>query len=371
MAARPRNPRNKDLPANLYRLDKNSFRYRHPVKGTWHGMGADKAKAVAAARKLNSLLIPSDNLVDQVMGNAKTFGEFSTYFAEEVLAARKLASNTLRQYTGRIDTYNRVWGNTPIDQITLKSINEFLDQLAPASSNLSRSLLIDIFSHAVAKGLCPDNLAASTLPKVVNKQRKRHTLNGLAAIRAVAPPWLQNAMDLAILTTQRRSDILKLKWEDIREGWMYIAQVKTTDDEADGYEIEGAGYIRIKIDSEIQTVLDRCKASNVISPFVIHHVPSRRGVPSKEKTHWTQIKPEYLSRIFKEAREKSNPYPDLGLKQQPTFHEIRAFSIYLYKQMGRDPQALAGHSNAAMTEMYASGHGIVWNDVEVGLTLPF
>lgn len=375
MAARPRHTKNKDLPANLYRVDQHGYRYRHPIKGTWHGMGTDKIKAVAAARKLNSMLIVApDDLVSAVLGTNKTFSEFSTYYMEEVLPQRNLAKSTLTLYRCRIGQFNSAWGETHVDKITLKMVDVFFDSLPTRSSNQARSLLIDIFNHAVSKGLCPDNQAAMTLPKVEKKHRKRLTLDGLKAIRAVAEPWLQNAIDLALLTAQRRSDIIKLKWEDIRDGWIYIAQEKTTEDSDDEFEeLTGAGYIRIKIDSEIQSVLSRCRESNIISPYVIHRKPSRidhrqRGF----KEHWTAIEPHYLSTSFRLARKKANPYPNWSANQQPGFHEIRALSIHLYKQMGRDPQALAGHTNPEMTKHYASGHStIIWNDVEVGLKLPF
>jgi hypothetical protein len=40
------------------------------------------------------------------------------------------------------------------------------------------------FNHAAAKGLCPDNPASSTILRIEKKQRKRHTDEGLKAIRA-------------------------------------------------------------------------------------------------------------------------------------------------------------------------------------------
>jgi integrase len=375
MAARPRQKSNLDLPPNLYRADNAGFRYRRPDNGTWHGMGSDKAKAVAAAKKLNSLLVAAPlDLVATVMGEIPTFGKFSAHYQNEVLPTRNLAPKTLKQYAMRIKQANGWWEKITIDSITLKMVSDKLDTLTDISSNEMRNKLIDIFAHAIAKGLCPDNPVVLTLPKKTKKSRKRLTLDGLTAIRSICEPWLQNAIDLALLTTQRRSDILKLKWKDIRDGWMYIAQEKTTESSDDEFEeLTGAGYIRIKIDSEIQAVLDRCKSDNILSPFVVHRRPKRIDPRfNKDREHWTQIDLNYLTREFSRARDKVNPYPNLTSKQQPSFHEIRALSIHLYKQMGRDPQALAGHANPEMTEVYAVGHGnIVWNDVEVGLKLPF
>lgn len=158
---------------------------------------------------------------------------------------------------------------------------------------------------------------------------------------------------------------------------MYIAQTKTTDydedEEQEEFEMGGAGFVRIRIDSEIQAVLDRARKSDVVSPFVIHRVPKKKFKYNLSiKDHWTEVPPDTVTDFFRDARKAANPYPKLTAKQLPGFHEIRALSIHLYKQMGKDPQSLAGHANPEMTQMYASGHTtILWNDVEVGLKLPF
>ena len=54
--------------------------------------------------------------------------------------------------------------------------------------------------------------------------------------------------------------------------------------------------------------------------------------------------------------------------QLPTFHEIRALGIKLYKDSGDNPQALAGHASEEMTKNYASGHDeIRWTEVKAEL----
>ncbi len=111
----------------------------------------------------------------------------------------------------------------------------------------------------------------------------------------------------------------------------------------------------------------------MISPFVIHRVPERINYQQrKNKEHWTQIENRYLTQAFKDARDIANPYPKYTDEQQPGFHEIRALSSHLYKQLGSDPQKLLGHSDKKTTKVYADGHAtVVWNNVEAGLKLPF
>ena len=95
--------------------------------------------------------------------------------------------------------------------------------------------------------------------------------------------------------------------------------------------MEGAGYVRIKIDSELQKVLERCKSGKVQSPFVISQIP-RRKTKNENKEHWTQILPQYLSEEFLRIVKLSRAYPKLKGRQIPTFHEIRALAIFCIKK---------------------------------------
>lgn len=372
--ARPRNTRNKDLPSNLYRGDGKSWRYRHPVTGKYTNFGIDKSQAINAARKLNDLLTSQTDLVGKVIGIV-SFSTFADEFLENKRRkdGREIASNSKKMYRFHIDRFKKEWPNHGIDEITLLMVNKALDEIPPSAAKNCKSLLGEIFDLAISKGLREDNPARAILNKYSKKQRKRHTLEGLAKVRECCEPWLQNAIDLAMLTTQRRIDILNIKWIDIYDGYLHIAQEKTTDNPEDDFEIlEGAGYIRIKVDIELQKVLDRCKADNLVSPFVIHKIPDKRGRKNLQpKEHWTQVNPDHLTSKFKEALLKSNAYPSLSSRQIPTFHEIRALSIFLHKKAGKNAQALAGHTSDQMTQKYASGHEVIWNDVDVGIKLPF
>lgn len=371
--SRPRSKRNKDLPLNLYRGDGMLWRYRHPITGKYHGMGDDKAKAIIAARKLNELLVPSIDLVSRVIGEI-TFGTFATEFLENKRRkdGKAIAKNTKRAYVNYLNRCEE-WSDLSLSSITLFMTNALLDELPASTSIGCRSFLGELFDVAISKGLVDDNPAKQTIKRYRTKQRKRHTLEGLTAIRMASPLWLQNAIDIAMLTTQRRVDIVNMKWSDIADGYLHVAQEKTTDDPEDEFEfLEGAGYVRIKVSDELQKVLDRCK-DHISSPFIIHRAPKKKhGRPLKvEKEHWTQIDDQYLSHQFLAAVKRSNAYPNYIGRQIPSFHEIRALSIFMHKKSGKSAQQLAGHTTARMTEVYASGHEIAWNDVNIGISLPF
>ena len=213
--------------------------------------------------------------------------------------------------------------------------------------------MVDVFNYAVAKGLTPDNPAAATIPRKEKKKCKRHTMQGLLAIRAAAPQWLQNAIDIALITGQRREDIVTMKFEHIRDGYLYIIQDKTM-------RSSNAGYLRIQITPQLREVIARCR-DDIVSPFLIHRRPDRLDTRQRDaKVHWTCIEESYLSHKFQDARTLANPSPE----QQPGFHEIRALVEHLYKRAGLNAQQILGHASEKTTKNYdRDHHDIVWTEV--------
>lgn len=357
MSPRPRKKANRSLPQNLYLDDRRgTYRYRRPTDGTWFQFGKDRLKAIDAAKQLNLTFMQGADLVSKVKGLATTlFVDFLDYYQREVLPPRELAKATLELYAVRFRQFQAAWPSQAVDEITLRMTAELLDSLTPRASNQARALLIDIFNHAAAKGLCPDNPAAATIPRIEKKQRKRHTAEGLKAIREKSPIWLQNAIDFALITGQRRSDILSMRFDDIRDGFLYVIQHKTA-------KVSDAAWIRFQVTPELQNVLDRCN-DGVPSPFLIHRRPDRKLGIADRKDHWTKIDERYLSRAFKEARDAAACYSGWKDEEMPGFHEIRALSLHLYKKAGKDGQKIAGHARAEMTKNYQRDHAeVVWSD---------
>jgi len=241
-----------------------------------------------------------------------------------------------------------------VDQITIRMVAEMLDALTPRTANQCRALLTDIFNHAASKGLCPDNPAASTINRIEKKLRKRHTVEGLKAIREKSPAWLQNAIDLALITAQRRTDILDMRFDGVREGHLYVVQKKTA-------KASDAAWIRFRVTPELQAVISRCR-DDVVSPYLVHRKPDRlKQKQAQTKDHWTKVEERYLTRAFKDARDAAECYKGWKEEEMPGFHEVRALSLHLYKKAGKDGQKIAGHASEGMTRNYQRDHEeIVW-----------
>lgn len=310
-----------------------------------------------SAKQLNLAFMQGADLVNAVMGeSAELFTAFLTQYEEKVLPPRELSQGTLDLYGVHFRRFRKAFEGKAIDQITIRMIAELLDSVTPRTANQCRALLIDIFNHAAAKGLCPDNPAMSTISRIEKKARKRHTVEGLKAIREKSPAWLQNAIDLALITAQRRTDILSMKFEDVKDGYLHVVQQKTA-------KASDMAWIRFRVTPELQRVISHCR-DNIVSPFLIHRRPERKKQKQAEtKEHWTKIEERYLTRAFKEAREAADCYKGWKEEEMPGFHEVRALSLHLYKKAGKEGQKIAGHASEEMTKNYQKDHAeVVWSE---------
>jgi len=225
MVPRPRSPANKGLLRRICTMT----RAARPIAtdGKWFQFGTDRIKAIDAAKQLNLEFMHGADLVGTVLNNtSETFAGFLDTYERDVLPPRELAKGTLGPYAVHFRRFRKQFEGKAVDQITIRMIAEMLDALTPRTANRCRALLIDIFNHAAVKGLCPDNPAASTINRIEKKQRKRHTVEGLKAIREKAPVWFQNAIDLALITAQRRTDILDMRFDGVRDGYLYLVRRK-------------------------------------------------------------------------------------------------------------------------------------------------
>lgn len=358
MSNRPRIKINKGLPVNLY-FDRRreSYRYRRPSDGKWFPFGKDRLKAIDAAKQLNLTFMKGADFVSIVLGEVtESFDSFLTKYETEILPPRELAKSTLALYAGHINRLRTTFKGKAVDQITVKMVAEYLDSRPPIVANQARKLLVDIFNHAASKGLCPDNPATSTISRISKKQRKRHTIEGIKAIREKSPTWLQNAIDLALITAQRRTDIVDMKFDGCKDGSLYVIQKKTA-------KASDAAWIRFAVTPELQTVISRCR-DNVVSPYLVHRKPNRILEKHRQsKDHWTRVEEKFLSKTFKEARDAAGCYVGWSEAEMPGFHEVRALSLHLYKRAGKDAQIIAGHATEAMTKNYQRDHAeIIWSD---------
>ena len=375
----PKRKQGRDLPPNLYAyIDKRDgvlrFKYRDPRSGRYHGMGTDKASAIADAKALNAI-IAQDMARARVASITKPVADTPKFSAvvlrhlelAEVMSKRgKIKPQTVINKGRLAKPLLEAFGSKPIGEVTVLDvagvINALVDRDCERQALLVRSEAIQIWKTARAEGWVRDNVAEATRTVRPDVKRERLSLEQFKAIYAHASGWLKRAMELAIVTAQRRGDIVAMEFKP-REGataWV-----------ADGslWVIQGKGRthdkrrvcipLSLRLDALGWTLGDIVKScrTHTIARTLIHYTkPTGKTKPGDPVSGHT------FALEFAKAREAAGITGD----NPPTPHELRSLSLRLYKAQGVDIQALAGHKDAATSAIYQDVRGSEWVRVKAG-----
>lgn len=363
MTPRPRSKARQGWPANLY-PNRDGFKYRHPVTRKETFMGRDQAKAFAAARKLNAMLMPGNDLVDRVVGSRETVSDAIAVFRRDDIPARDWAPKTAEVYESVIRRIEAGLGSRPAEDVTVKDCAEFIRAVTQSdrARQQFRLVLGWIMACAVQEGWIDVNPVLATRRFQHERKRARLTRETYAAIWQQADPWLRLAMDISLVTLLRRDDVVSLKFTDVRDGSLWVIPQKT----------EGTSLVKLKIriGTQLATLLAQAR-DTVLSPYIIHRLPEKArpsNMRASARQHHTQVMPEQLTRAFQNAREAAG----ITGSNPPSFHEIRSLGGALLSEAGwqiEQVQGLMGHSSASMTEHYLEGHDIPWHEVQTGNVL--
>lgn len=367
IVGRPRSAGRRDLPPNLEEHSSGLYRYRHPVTRDYHYLSRDKAASIEAAVQLNAILGRRQSLVDAVVDpRGKAFNKVLEWFRDQKLPELKLAPKTRTEKARMVEVLIAKADAKPIDEMTVLDCNEMLDRVTKGgrARSIYRTLMVQVFAKAGAKGWTADNPAARTEDTEPEKERLPLTLEWFQAIRAAAPAELQCAMELALQTLQRREDVSVMEVPRAGEP-IRLVQQKT------GKALE------IPVSGEIQGVIDRARSLNVVCPFIVRMKPKRRARQEQARAagrrHFAQLLPEQITRGFAEARDTLDVFKRMPKTKRPSFHEIRGLGGKLYKELmgwtDQQVQALMGHEDVGMTRDYLEQHAPVYERVAAGLKL--
>jgi enterobacteria phage integrase len=368
MAPRPRKEGSKDLPPNLYRKTdaRNGvtyYTYRDPISGRMFGLGKDKDAALREALAANQAEHLKTSLNERIAAPAakatpaRPFSRWITEYAT-IYQERDLADESVRNALMRLKRLDAEFGHHDIRDISTMDVAQYLGGMAKEGKSqmarAMRSLLRDVFSEAIAAGWTDKNPVEVTKAARVKIKRERLTLEMWRLIYAEAKsPWLQRAMELAVLTGQRREDIASMLFKDDRDGHLHVIQSKT------GARLRISTALRLEaLDLDLAAVIKQCRVG-VLSKHLVHHhrtiSRAKAGQP---------IMLDTLSKAFADARDAAAKRHGLSLGERPpSFHEMRSLAARLHAEEGRDPQRLLGHRSAKMTDLYRDSRGAEWIDV--------
>lgn len=228
------------------------------------------------------------------------------------------------------------------------------------SPNSSRKMLQEarsFFDTAIIEGWIDKNPAAPIKPLPAPVQRKRLTLSEWQKLyewsqsKNCPSEWAKHMLLLAISTGQRRADLQKMQFADVRDGMLYIEQQKT------GSRI--ALPIKLKLDAigvSIEDVINECKTYAPNGPNLLR------------KSTGDALCTGSLSAVFRDAYVGVHGREWNRTGTPPSLHECRSLSERLYRNQGINTQILLGHARQSMTDQYNNDRGLtkgVWKVLDL------
>lgn len=243
-------------------------KYRHPVTRKEHSMGKDKAKAFAAAKKLNALLMPDSDLVSRVLTPGETVADAIKVFRADDIPGRKWAPKTAEVYESVIRRIEAKLGEMAVADVSVKACATFIREVTDSerARQQFRLVLGWILACAVEEGWIATNPALATRKFSHSRKRERLTIDVYGAIWDAAAQWLRNAMALSLLTLLRREDVVSARFADVRDGSLWVVPSKTEDSTSVRLQIAVAG--------PLEGLISACR-DDVVSPFLIHRLPEK------------------------------------------------------------------------------------------------
>lgn len=357
MNARRRLAARRDWPPNLYQNGNGYLWFKNPENGNTVGLGYDLEKAKRQVKRANLEIArrqEEKDLLEMTASTGPTLAEHCKAYEDQYAVGKKNTVIAMKSQLKAIMSDAR--SKKAIDKFTPKDaadmVKEAVENRGANMAGTIRARLKDVFRDAILHGLVERNPVDVVLRPRATVSRARMSIEDFKAIYEQADSWLQNAMLAALVTGQRISDVRKFRFDDIRDGYLWVIQEKT------GMKLKIPVTATVNGWS-VQRVIEKCR-DKAVSKFLVHF-----PVDGFQTKRGAQISQSALNGAFVRARGKAKlSVPDGATPT--TFHEIRSLSARLHTETnGKDfAQALLGHSSAAMTELYRDVRGQQWIEVK-------
>ena len=252
-----------------------------------------------------------------------TFSAIATKYKREVIPTK--SRQTQRDNEIELTRLDAVFGKVLIDDIKPHHIKRYLDErgkTAKIRANREKALFSHIFNCAREWGYTDAPNPCSGVKGFKEKGRDRYVADDeYLAVWEKAHYTVQDAMDLALLTGQRPSDVLKMNQADIRHGALWVTQNKT------------GKKLRIEVTGELAELIERILARprRIDGPALLADDDGQRLTYGALRSR------------FDKARQAASVSFQI--------RDIRAKAATDSEDLGH-AQKLLGHRNRAMTEHY-------------------
>lgn len=257
-----------------------------------------------------------------------------------ILSSYPIQEKTLKNRTVLIRWISKHIGDKPIGLIKPYEIALAIKTEYKNSPAKAKRLLIEVknmFTEAIIYGWIDRNPAAHLKAQSAPVLRERLTLkewNIILEESLTGQKWITILIQLALITGQRRSDLLNIKYSDIIDGNLQITQQKSRN------KISIPLNLRLEcIDKSLGELVPESKFYAIPGDNVIR---KSNGYPPSLAQ---------LSQSFTALVKRT-------INKNTTLHECRSLSERLYRSQGLNTRLLLGHKRQDTTDLYNDSRGI-------------
>jgi integrase len=127
-----------------------------------------------------------------------------------------------------LDDIAERFGRFQIKNMTRNVVMTYRDSMVdnPGKANNALKILSRLYSFAIDRDMATVN-PVSRVKKIKLGSYRPWTLEEIEKFKIIAAPHMRLALNLALYTGQRQSDVLKMRWEQIKDGGIEVCQQKT------------------------------------------------------------------------------------------------------------------------------------------------
>ena len=251
-----------------------------------------------------------------------------------------------------IDDINCALGAHTLSTIRPCDISQYVNSESKIHPQKAKRLLVELrcmFNAAMENGWIDINPAISIRTVKAPTLRQRLTLEMWRKMYLSVyddDNWNRRLLTLALMTGQRRGDLVKMRFSDIHDGCLHITQEKTG--------VKLALPLRLRL-----------PAVSMSLAFVIKDCFHYAKNPDYmlRKSTGAKLSASTLSYRFECIRDAAMPEMT-GSHVAPSLHECRSLAARLYNGVV-DTQTLLGHTNPIMTALYLKERNLKNNELKV------
>jgi integrase len=289
-----------------------------------------------------------------------TVREWLDIHEAEVAQRGNLKPQTLRNRRTLIEHCRKLWGDRLLQELRpMHVMSAIREHMLPDHSSSARRVMGEL-KEAMNAAVLNDWIQANPVQPLKRPThkilRQRLTFEAWAGMRELAKAsrqrWVESLLLLALVTGQRRSDLAKMRFDDVilaDDGREYLR----VEQQKEG----GKGYgARVEIPLDL-----RCEAIGMTLRDVIAFCRTcgRPGDTLIRQANGRAVEVSSLSARFGEVIQVVLGDADPGPRRRPSLHEVRSLAARTYIASGvKDVQTLLGHSDAEMTELYLNDRGL-------------